>query len=110
MLNSFCQILVTLLGLTLPWQLLAAHPPGPLYLPTPLLGGTGVCCAAVRLPGTVKNAAAARMAHEIRMTCPKYIVVCPSIQLLLCRAKKYLGTGEGLYSTPILQKVGEKIS
>src|SRR5271157_2116834 len=47
MLNSFCQILVTFLGLTLPWQLLAAHPPGPLYFPTPLAGGADDCGPAV---------------------------------------------------------------
>src|SRR5581483_864430 len=34
MLYSFCQIRVTVLAPTLPWQLLAAQLPGPLYLPT----------------------------------------------------------------------------
>src|SRR4029077_7986117 len=30
---SFWKMRVVVFGCTLPWQLLAAHPPGPLYLP-----------------------------------------------------------------------------
>jgi hypothetical protein len=39
MLYSFCATRVVCFGWMLPWQLLLAHPPGPLYFPTGLLCG-----------------------------------------------------------------------
>src|SRR5450432_2942867 len=47
MLYSFCGTRVTVLGRMLPWQLLAAQPPAPLYLPTTV--------SAARTPAEVAN-------------------------------------------------------
>src|ERR1700745_2025020 len=43
MLYSFCAMRKTLLGRTLPWQLLAAQDPGPLYLRASSGCGARVC-------------------------------------------------------------------
>jgi hypothetical protein len=51
MLYSFWRMRVTVFGCTLPWQLLAAHPPGPTYFPVTVPAFCG---------GLAANAGAAR--------------------------------------------------
>jgi hypothetical protein len=52
MLYSFWKILVTVFGCTLPWQLLAAHPPGPTYFPVTV---PAVCGGLAASAGTASS-------------------------------------------------------
>jgi hypothetical protein len=52
---SFCWIRVRFLGITLPWQALAAQPPGPTYLPL-TGGGEEISAELVDRPGIAQTA------------------------------------------------------
>src|SRR6516165_851869 len=76
-LNSFCFIRIggVSLGLTLPWQLLAAHPPGPLYFPMPLTGAGDCGGAEIAFPGNMSKNPSATAPHQPEPKLRKAMVV-----------------------------------